>query len=210
LELDRIDSKNRRQEKEIMDSFQVDLPLIIGGIFDVLVKAIKIHPTIKIDFKPRMADFAIWGCAIAEALGHKKEDFLSAYAENISMQTETALNENIVATAIISFMENKDEWKGVATGLLRELNNHAFLVDINTYEKYWPKASNVLMRKLNEIKISLRDVGINFICTAGKTREIILSKIRVKIDTDGTDDISGKTSTPLAVKDPSTLPLSTF
>lgn len=189
LELDRIEPENRKQEKDLMDSFDRDLPIIFGGVLDILVKAIKIKPTIKITNLPRMADFAVWGCAIAEAMGYQAQDFLNAYRANIGKQTQVILNENIVATAIFSFMEDRnEEWRGTATNLLRELTDHAAFQNINTYEKYWPKASNALTRRLNELKISLKEAGIIYTCSDGNIREVLLRKVKEKVDTDDTDD----------------------
>jgi hypothetical protein len=190
LELNRIEPENRKQEKELMDAFEKDLPVILGGVFDVLVKAIKIKPAIKISRLPRMADFAVWGCAISEALGYTQDDFMSAYRVNIERQTETVMNENIVATAIMSFMGNKDEWTGKASELLHQLNTQAFMDDVNTYEKYWPKASNILMRRLNELRVNLREIGITYVTVAGNTRQITLKKDKKIGRTDGTDDFS--------------------
>jgi len=73
IELERISSSNRKQESELMDEFQKDLPRILGGIFDTLSKALEIKENIKLEDVPRMADFAIWGSAISIALGHDKD-----------------------------------------------------------------------------------------------------------------------------------------
>jgi len=184
--LDRIDPADRKTDKELSESFEGDLPLIFGGILDALVHALQIHPTIKLTNTPRMADFTAWGCAIAEALGYTQEDFLSAYRANIQKQTEVSLNENVVATAVMSFMADKEEWRGSATNLLQELTNHAAFQQIDTYEKYWPKGSSALMRRLNELAVNLKAAGINFVSIPGNTREIILKKE----PSDGTDGIS--------------------
>ena len=138
VELDRIESHNRKSEKEINDKFERDLPIILGGIFDVLVKAMKKRSEINLTdlALPRMADFALWGCAISEALGFTKEEFLSAYKENIVQQTWTALNENVVGSAVLAFMENKTEWDGTASELLQQLTTTAYVEDINIFEKY--------------------------------------------------------------------------
>ncbi len=186
IELDRIPDSERKQEKELTDKFDKDLPLILGGVFDALVKALQIHKTITLTNTPRMADFAVWGCAIAQALGYSNKDFLDAYQANIGKQTEVVLNDNIVATAVVSFMEDKEEWRGTASELLHQLTTHAAFQQIDTYEKYWPRASNSLMRRLNELKINLKKVGISFTSIPGNTREIILHKLS---GTDGSDDI---------------------
>jgi hypothetical protein len=183
LQLDRIEEEDRKQEKELMESFEKDLPLILGGVFDVLVKALSIKPEMELSNLPRMADFAAWGCAISVALGYSQDDFLKAYKTNISQQTETVLNENIVAIAIMAFMEDRDEWEGTPSELLRALNSDSF-EHVDIYEKYWPKGANILMRRMNELAVNLKAVGITFVCTSGTSREVLLKKF-TSDDTDG-------------------------
>ena len=60
LELRRISEDKRREIREIQSNFLVDLPSILGGIFDTLSRAMAIYPTVKLDKLPRMADFARW------------------------------------------------------------------------------------------------------------------------------------------------------
>lgn len=178
LELERIEPTERKTEKELYESFKKDLPYILGGIFDTLVKAMRIHPTIKLDSHHRMADWALWSCSIAEALGYTKEEFLNAYQNNITRQTEMLLNENIVATAIITFMEDKKEWRGTPTQLLNALSEHAMFSNIDTREKYWPKGANALSRRLNELSTSLKQMGyLVTINTTGIERYIHIQKI---------------------------------
>ena len=178
LELERIEPTERKTEKELYQNFKNDLPAILGGVFDVLVKAIKIQPTMEFKSHHRMADWASWGCAISEALGYSKEEFLNAYQDNIDRQTEMLLNENIVATAIITFMEDKTDWKGTPTELLGKLSGHAMLDNIDTREKYWPKGANILSRRLNELSTHLKQMGyLVTISTSGVERWIQIKKI---------------------------------
>lgn len=203
IELERIDDADKKSEEKMKTAFQADLPFILGGVLDVLVKAKKLHPTIKTDGLPRMADFALWGCAIAEALGYTQEDFLSAYQTNIVRQTEMLLNDNIVATAIVAFMENREEWRDTPSQLMVQLKNHAEFIDIDTREKYWPKGANALSRKLNELSTPLKKMGYSVvISTTGTERYIHIQKAKKNIvaqsptqsllidDTDGNDDVS--------------------
>lgn len=185
VELDRIDESDRKQETEIYEDFNKNLPLIMGGIFDVLVKTLKIKPTIKLEKLPRMADFMVWGCAIAEALGYTKEEFINAYSNNINDQTKIALNDNSVALAIMLLMKNRDKWSGTATELLNELNRQDVWMD--GYGTNFPKAPNTLTRKLNELRVNLRSIGIIYESSnSGDVRHITLNKVE-ELVADGTD-----------------------
>jgi hypothetical protein len=199
LELEMIDESKRKQERELMDSFEKDLPLILGGVFDVIADTIKIKPTIKLLTSPRMADFALWGSAIAEALGYTKEDFLNAYQNNINKQTETILNENMVALALISFMEERSwqRWEGTMSELLHKLTAYANFEDMNIKDKYWPKAPNVLSRTLNILKITLRSADISIATSGGKKRKVVIEKISLA----KTDPVLPPTTTSLLPED---------
>lgn len=178
LELDRIDPSQRKQEKDIHDAFERDLPVILGGVFDVLVKALKIKPTIQLSTTPRMADFTTWGCAIAEALGYTTEEFLRAYQNNIDGQTEVVLNDNPIAMAIISFMKDKKEWKGEPTEFYNSLTEHAKFENItHNYDSNWPKAPNHLIRRLNVLRVNLELSGMKFVSSGGTKRQVIIQKI---------------------------------
>jgi primase-polymerase (primpol)-like protein len=173
IELIRVEDKNRKNEADLYESFDKDLPFILGGIFDALVVALRKRPDITIENPPRMADFAFWGCAIAEALGYTKEQFLNAYKDNSTKQTEMLLGDNIVATAIIHFMDGKDEWQGSSTKLLDLLGTQAFFENVDTREKYWPKGASILSRRLNELSTSLKQIGLSVTSsTSGTERSI--------------------------------------
>jgi hypothetical protein len=191
IELMRIDPKKRKEEADLMNRFEKDLPIILAGIFDVLAKAIEIKPTIELSSSPRMADFTKWGCAISQALGYTQEEFLEAYKENIDQQSEIVVSDNIVASAVVEFMENKKEWGGTPTELLNEIELLGFLQGIDSYEQYWPKSSGAFTRKLNELKINLQEVGIIYSTTKGVKRKISLKK---------SDHIDPNSALPLEVE----------
>ena len=79
ITLERISENLRREEEEMWAEFEAVLPDILGGAFDILARAMVIRPTVRIGTKPRMADFAVWGYAIAEAAGWGGAAFLAAY-----------------------------------------------------------------------------------------------------------------------------------
>lgn len=63
--------------------------------------------------------------------------------------------------AIVKLMEYRQEWSGSSTELLTDLELVTAELKIDTQSRSWPKAANVLSRRLNEIKTSLRDVDIS-------------------------------------------------
>ncbi len=73
----------------------------------------QIKSTIELINLPRMADFAVWGEAIARAMGYKPMEFVNAYNENIGRQNVEAIESNLLAQAIDKFVDSwyKEEQK---------------------------------------------------------------------------------------------------
>jgi len=162
LELEMIHEKNRKLEKVILADFQNEKAEFLGAIFTAVSRALKIYPTIKLTKLPRMADFTVWGCAIAEALDHSKEEFLEAYYQNISKQNSEVLIESLVASLILEFMKNKTDWQGTATELFEALKPVAIGLKINVEkDRRFPKNANALSKKINGLKPNLEAAGLN-------------------------------------------------
>lgn len=157
IQFDRIPPEKRKEEAELIRQFENEKPLILGAIFDALSKAMKIYPSIKIEFLPRMADFCRWGCAIAVALGHEAEDFLNAYKVNIQKQHQEVINVNTLAQAIITFMKDKKVWTGLVGDLYKKLKK---LADPSNEDSTFPAYSNKLRAHIERINTNLIEYGI--------------------------------------------------
>lgn len=164
FELKPVEESRRRDESDIYEGFELARPKILGAILDIVSKALAIRPNVTLAAKPRMADFTLWGVAVAEALGYTKEQFLEAYGAKIKEQSEEALIESVEAAALLTFMQDKTEWTGTARDLLTELDFVSVDSDHGQSKKMsarqLPKQPQVLMRRLNELKPNLRKVGI--------------------------------------------------
>jgi hypothetical protein len=162
LKLERIPKGQRKTERELWQAFEKVKGEILGGIFTTVSQAMAIQPTIRLDELPRMADFALWGCAIAETLGYGKEAFLDAYYANIQIQNIQAIEGSPVGDLILKFMENQDEWEGSPSDLLIEFESLAVAMRVNIKAKGFPKSANTITRRLNEIKSNLIEQGVFF------------------------------------------------
>lgn len=160
LKLNRIDSSNRRTEEEIMKEFQTDLPYILDKIFRILSKAIPIYNDLKLERLPRMADFAKWGYAIAEALGYGGERFLRIYENNQADLLENLVSEDSLITVLIEAMKKQNYFKGTVTELLVSLTNMAEKMEIDT-RVGWARDASSLSRKLYENQSVLCMFGIS-------------------------------------------------
>jgi len=160
LNLEPIPKDRRIEEKVLFERFNEAKPEILGGMFDALSKALRIYPTIELKEKPRMADFAVWGCAIAEALGRTKEEFLEAYYANIGRINREALAESMIGNLILTFMQEVSEWEGTPTQLHNELEMLAPAHGIDIRSKAWIKTPRSLGKRLRLIIPNLREEGI--------------------------------------------------
>ena len=163
IELDRIVNEDRKQESDIITEFLELRPKLLSYIFDILVKALKIKPTIKLNNLPRMADFAIWGEAIARAMGYKELEFIGVYYDNIGKQNVEAVENNPLGRAITKLIEsfyNEDKlssWQASLSKTLEVLNTISLENNINTGSKVWPKAENSLTKRLKPLLSNLRE-----------------------------------------------------
>lgn len=179
FEISSISNTNRKEGTKLLKEFELERPKILGAIFRTVSRTMGIKPSINLENLPRMADFAIWGCAIAEALGYDRQDFLRIYSKNIESQNEEALESNIVATTIISFMENRPKWSGTTSELLKNLQTEAYFDGIRA--KGFPDKPNVLSRQLNVLRPTLENAGYGLLWKREINRRVIIIE---KITTD--------------------------
>jgi len=184
INLERIPRKNRRKEKDFWEEFEKDKPYILGAIFTAVSQALKIYSTVSLDSYPRMADFTHWGCAIAQALGYKQEDFLKAYYENINQQSESAVDASAVGRSIVALMEDGvGTWKGTSSDLLEALNFTADTIKENIKAKNWPKDASWLSRIVNTLIPNLLDLGIKVTRDHScRPKKIILQRVDKNAD----------------------------
>lgn len=162
IELERILSENRKDENKVWTSFHTDLPEILGACFSALSEAMASYPTVELSEYPRMADFAKWGYAIAQALGNQGDKFLKYYKQNQKQANDEILDSDPISACIVKFMTNKSDWQGTATSLLAELDLAAIELGIRKVGKNWPESPNALMRKMNSMRSNLEQAKISF------------------------------------------------
>jgi DNA polymerase elongation subunit (family B) len=186
-QFDRILDEQRKEESEIETIFEEMRPKLFGYILDMLVKTLQIKLSIKLSNLPRMADFTVWGEAVARAMGYQPMEFVNAYYDNIGKQNVEAIESNPVALAVEKFVSSwfKDGqetcWQSPTSKVLEKLNKVALAHGIDTGSKFWPKAANSLTKRLRPILSNLREgLGIHVVIsrnTTGKNKNT--STIRI-------------------------------
>jgi hypothetical protein len=167
IELERIDESKQLKPEDLWKKFEEIKPQLLGYIFDILVKVLEWknnvnRPELVLDRLPRMVEFAEYGEIISRCMGNPGNLFINAYRKNIQLQSREVIDSSTIAPALIQLMARRDEedWIGNATSLLSELKEDAETLKIDTNSKYWPKYPNSLSRRLKEIRVNLKQVGI--------------------------------------------------
>jgi hypothetical protein len=201
-----IPKDKRKTEEQLLTEFAQCKGEILGGILDILVKALRYYPKIKQTKLYRMADFTRWGCAISVALGKTEQDFINAYESKVKAQIKEAALASPVATVLLDYMEHNQLWDGTPSQLFAYLNEHAKNMGISTRQKTWPKGPHILVRRLNELIPSLKALGLEVQTglRSGKKRRIYLQSVSsVTSDTtlskhDGSDATHANSNTSSA------------
>ena len=180
------------------EEFSVAKPRILGGMFDVLSRALKTGPDKLASAEFRMSDFAGWGCAIARAMGEKPNAFIAAYRRNREHHNEEALNNSPVALAVLELVGQNSIWEGTPSELYRRLTDVArFELHMAEHGSNWPKAPQFLTKRLNEIKPNLRRMGVIVSDARAQKRTIRIERLAasggivgsVDTATPGCDDV---------------------
>jgi hypothetical protein len=209
LTLDPIADAGRKTEEEFWAAFESEKPQLLGALLDGLVVGLQQLPNTKLPSYPRMADFAKWGAA-CETAYWPAGTFSSAYKGNRDGAVEDVIDANPVATAVREFMQNRTQWKGTSTDLLKELGRLA-VVGV-TRSKDWPSDPGQLSQRLRRATTFLRKLGIECEFTRegrGRARMICITSVPTEV-TDGVDLVSAASAAsaeplnpkPVYVKDP--------
>jgi hypothetical protein len=175
LTLDPIPEENRRPEKELWASFDMERPQILGALLDAVSTGLRRLPETRLERLPRMADFALWATACESALWNDGT-FWAAYAGNRDEAVDSVIEADPVGSAVRSMMTSRTQWTGTASDLLCALSEE--VGDRVAKAKIWPANARALSGRLRRAANFLRKVGIDltfFREGRAKTRMISIS-----------------------------------
>jgi hypothetical protein len=160
LHLAPIEPINRLTESEFWESFELDYPMIVGGVLDSVVGGLRELPSVRLKKPPRLADFATFGEAIGRSVGWPDGAFLTAYSYNRMDAAISTLEDSLVARALVLLARPvPKQWTGTAASL------HVALAKIvgkkNAASASWPKTCNRLGNELRRVAPQLRMYGVS-------------------------------------------------
>ena len=176
ITLSPISDQARKSEKEIKKAWQHQKPSIFGALCNAVSTALRNNGKVKLQCKPRMADFALWVAAAEDALPWKKGTFVKEYTLNREMLVDVGLEDDPIGSTVLEFMQklSQSEWSGTATELLYALNKIASKA--LKRHKDWPKLHNALSRRLMRVAGFLRKRGIEIERANTRPRTITVKK----------------------------------
>jgi hypothetical protein len=157
LTLEAIPENKRKSEDELWSDFAAAHPLILGALLDAMVHGLRELPNVKLEKKPRMADFAIWATACETAIW-EQGTFLAAYTKNRDDAVISVVEADTIATTVVTFMATRVDWEGTAANLLDELA--AVAGEKVSKGKEWPTSPRGLSGRLRRASTFVRKIGI--------------------------------------------------
>lgn len=179
IRLNRIEPNKRLPDEILKSEIQKVLPSVLADIFNILSKSIPIYENLTLSTYPRMADFAKYGYAIAEAIKEGMgQEFITEYEENIRVATQYAIEENPLLECIKHIVDRDGVYKGKMSNLLLEIKKVLPNIYISkTLPDSFPKSANSLSKKLKVCKHELKTLGIKLEIGRATERYVHLEKI---------------------------------
>jgi len=178
-----IEDADRIPERKFWERFERKRPGILGALCDAVSTALRELPSLRDRSYPRLADFAQWVEAAEPSLPWKAGRFLKCYEENRATSASKSINADIVAQAVMLFMDGRGKWTGTATELLGEIEGDpkrqtGYVSERTMRSEEWPKVPHAFSRRLKRASNFLAQAGIRikFGRTADERQIIIKAK----------------------------------
>lgn len=150
VELAPIPPRQRRTQRSVDADFARSAPVVLGGLFDLLSRVLGALPAVRLDEKPRMADFARLLAALDAVAGWTT---LTDYLEATSETAQTVIEGDAFATAVHQLVEARHHWEGTAAELLVE-------VTPERPPRRWPGTPRAVSALLDRMTPALALVGV--------------------------------------------------
>ncbi|BBM68219.1 AAA family ATPase [Rhodothermus marinus] len=159
--------ERRRTAEEVEAAFREAAPGLLGLLLDAVSTGLRRKGGVEAKQLPRMADFAAFVLAAAEALPFTEEEFLEAYGAG-QAELAASLLEDSFAEALLSFAEAVETWEGMASELLEAMLQRG---QHERPPRGWPKTAQSVGATLARLEPVMLQVGVKLErVRAGKAR----------------------------------------
>ena len=162
LRLDPMDEAERASEADLLRRFEVSLPVIQRGLFDLIASILKHLPAAQVTNPQRMLDFCQWLAAFELADGHPSQGiYQDAYADFLNEGQLDSVRGNVVGNAVLDFAQQLEdgEWSGTPKDLLGALNKY-MAFGLQRPPRAWPDNEIALSKRLVPQIAALRTQGV--------------------------------------------------
>jgi hypothetical protein len=154
VELQPIDARHRRTEADVMKAVETAGPQTLGALLDLLAKVLRELPNVKLEEKPRMADFAEVLAALDAATGWTT---LHDYMAAADSAARDVVDGDSFASAVVEHLRRVGYWEGRCIDLLHALEND--LPD-DRRPRDWPRTAKAVQQKLVRTTQPLASSGV--------------------------------------------------
>jgi hypothetical protein len=151
----------RRPEHAIWREFELAQPRILGALLDAAAHGLQMLPQVRLQWLPRMADFALW-VAACETGFRPAGAFEAAYSNNRRDAIENIVEADPVAARVREIMADRSQWVGSASDLLLAAADVAGNPMVGN-RSGWPKNPRALAGRLRRAQPFLRTLGIEIV-----------------------------------------------
>lgn len=150
VQLDLIPDTARREEAELTNRFEVLRPQLLGALLDLAARVARVLPSVRLERKPRMADFSLIVAAVDQVLGTAG---LTRYLGARQRLANDTLAGDSLTVAITERIQHP--WEGTAGELL------VFLEDDEDARRPrdWPRNARAATQQLRRQAPALRLAG---------------------------------------------------
>tara|TARA_R110000737_G_scaffold314184_1_gene323880 strand:- start:3698 stop:5494 length:1797 start_codon:yes stop_codon:yes gene_type:complete len=169
-------ANRRKNEKELIQQLELDMPIIFRGLLDLISKCFAVEGTETITHPQRMMGFVHWLAKIELAEGMEVGTLQRIYAENQKEAMLDTIAEDRLAYAVLTMAKEytQNMWSGTPTALLEELSSRV-PTKVSKYTQNWPQTAISLSKRLGVLKASLSAQGVELILgERAKERRILL------------------------------------
>ena len=151
--------KVRKTDDEVDAETEAAAPGIMGALLDLFSNALAFMPSVVIppEQRPRMADFAMLGEAIAQVQGYQQGHFLQLYTDHRRAAIGRTIDASPVAAAMVDYVDRGNRYTGTVKGLLEVLAEHK---PDHERDEYWPRSPKGLADAMRRYSPALRQMGI--------------------------------------------------
>jgi hypothetical protein len=202
INLPAIDESKRRCEDEIRTDFEAKAGGILGALLTALSQGISGRRQVQLPKKPRMADFAVFATACAQANGFKPGEFLMAYSTNRTNAQDGILEGDVLGSSLLEWARSlaRGSWTGTYDSLLRLLTGR--VGEQKARDPFFPRNARAMSSAVRRLATVLRARGVEIV-NAGRGHGGVRNIQVIVRSGDGTGDGGdGHRSTPSPVLRP--------